>query len=81
MSPLRRFVQSSELRIEFAVSKSARLYLQIFLDLVLTGLLALHFSDNCTPLWSDVSRGGTTVQDDSVDKSEIRAKSMRDVVP
>ena len=46
------------------------------LYLVLTGLLALHFSDNFTPLWSDVSRGGTTVQDDNVDKSEISSLVM-----
>lgn len=48
----------------FAESKSARSYLQIFLQLFLAVLHDFHFSDNSTPLWSDEPKGDNTVQED-----------------
>ena len=81
MSPDRRFSQSTEFNRLLAALKSASLYCQTFLALVLIGLLVFHFSEHCIPLWSDVPRGGITQHDDKDEFSETRAKSMRDVLP
>ena len=73
--------QLIEERAKFAESKSAWSYLQTFLHLVLAVFLDFHFSNSCTPLWSDEPKGGNTVQEDSIQKLEIIAKSISEVEP
>ena len=71
----------TEERAVFADSKSAKLYLQILLLLLLAVLFNFHFSDTRTPLWSDEPRGGNTEQEDIIDELEIITKSIREVEP
>ena len=73
--------QSVWSRRMFAESKSASLYRQTFLALVLIELFDFHLREQCIPLWSDVPNGGITSHDDNGEVTETSARCIRDVLP
>ena len=65
-----------------ALSKSARVYFQMFLGLLGFALTWIcHFMVARIPLWSDVSSGGMTVQSWTWSGEEERTRSMRVALP